>query len=329
MPGNVSAPRRRAPSGSGVREYPRCATRLISLAALALAASGAGVSAQRLSAQRLSAPASERSTRAATTRSAIPARALARDTTPAAPVRLFEWRFVGEVAVGAVGSLALLPVDERIRSWMQDPARQESAGLDHAVSVLTPFGSSVPFVAAAALYGVAVLSGSPTGADVGLHVLEAMLTAGAVTSTLKILVGRQRPYVDPPDSHAFGRGRLIDFESHLESFPSGHATVAFAFAGALTEETARHWPGRERVVGPLTFATASGVAFARMYRNKHWASDVLAGAVVGTLVSRRVVGAVHTGGAGPFSRLDPILLPRGDGGVTAGLSVRLRRGGHP
>jgi len=294
------------------------------LATLALAASGAGVSAQRLSA-----PASERSPGAAATRPAIPLRALSRDTTPVAPVRLFEWRFVGDVALGAAGSLVLLPADQRIRSWMRDPARQESATLDHTVSVLTPFGSSVPFLAAAGLYGAAVLSGSPTGADVGLHVLEAMLAAGAVTSTLKILVGRQRPYVDPPDSHAFGRGRLIDFESRLESFPSGHATVAFAFAGALTEETARHWPGRERVVGPLAFATASGVAFARMYRDKHWASDVVAGAVVGTLVSRRVVRALHTGGAGPFSRLDPILLPRGDGDVTAGLSVRLRRGGQP
>jgi hypothetical protein len=68
------------------------------------------------------------------------------------------------------------------------------------------------------------------------------------------------------------------------------------------------------------------VAFARVYRDKHWASDVLGGAVVGTLVGRRVVRSVHTGGAGPFSRLDPILLPRGDGGATLGFSVALRRG---
>jgi membrane-associated phospholipid phosphatase len=100
--------------------------------------------------------------------------------------------------------------------------------------------------------------------------------------------------------------------------------VAFALAGALTAETALHWPGRQRVVAPIAFAVATGVAFARVYRDKHWASDVVGGAVVGTLVSRRVVGALHTGGAGPFSRIQPILLPGGGGGVTAGLSLTLR-----
>ncbi|MCG6957461.1 MAG: phosphatase PAP2 family protein [Gemmatimonadetes bacterium] len=249
------------------------------------------------------------------------------DTVPAPSVRLFEWRFVGEVALGTAGSLVLVPLDGRVRSWMQDPARQGSAALDRSVSVLTPFGSAVPLAASAALYGAGLLTGSRTAADVGLHVSEGMLGAVAVTTFLKILVGRPRPYVDPHDPNAFGRGRLIDFESRLESFPSGHATVAFAFAGALTEETAMHWPRGERFVGPVTFATAVGVAFARMYRDKHWASDVLAGAVVGTLVSRRVVRSLHTGGAGPFSRLDPILLPRGSGGTMAGFSIAFHRGG--
>lgn len=239
-----------------------------------------------------------------------------------APVKLFQWRFVGEVALGTAASLALVPFDGRIRSWAQDPARQQSSFLDHGASAVMPFGSAVPLVAAAAAYGVGRLTDHPTLADIALHTGEAMAGAGATTLFLKVLVTRIRPYVQPHDPHAFFKGR--PFAGSHESFPSGHATVAFALAGALTEETALHWPGRQRVVAPILYAVATGVAFARVYRDRHWASDVVGGAVVGTLVSRRVVRALHTGGAGPFSKIDPILLPRGGGRVTAGLTLRLR-----
>ncbi len=142
--------------------------------------------------------------------------------------------------------------------------------------------------------------------------------------SLKVLVGRARPYVGSHDPHAFGKGDPLALSSRYESFPSGHATVAFALAGALTEEAGVHWPGRKRVVASVAYAVAAGVAFARVYRDRHWASDVVGGAVVGTLVSRRVVRALHTGGAGLFSRLQPILLPRSGGsGTTVGLTLSL------
>jgi membrane-associated phospholipid phosphatase len=244
--------------------------------------------------------------------------------THVAPVELFQWRFVGEVALGTAASLLVVPFDGRVRSWVQAPARQQSSALGHAVNAVMPFGSAVPLVAAAAVYGVGRLAGRSTLADVGLHAGEAMAGAAATTVFLKVLVGRARPYVEPHDPHAFGKGRPLALAGRYESFPSGHATVAFALAGALTEETAWHWPGRQRVVAPFMYAVATGVAFARVYRDRHWASDVLGGAVVGTLVSRRVVQALHTGGAGPFSHIDPILLPRSGGGATVGLSVVLR-----
>jgi membrane-associated phospholipid phosphatase len=240
-----------------------------------------------------------------------------------APVKLFQWRFVGEVALGTAASLLVVPFDGGVRSWIEDPARQQSSFLDHGVNAVMPFGSAVPLVAAAAVYGVGRIAGRSTLADVGLHTGEAMAGAAATTLFLKALVGRARPYVEPHDPHAFGKGRPLAFASRYESFPSGHATVAFALAGALTEETALHWPGRQRVVAPVLYAVATGVAFARVYRDRHWASDVVGGAVVGTLVSRRVVRALHTGGAGPFSHIDPILLPRSGGDATVGLSVAL------
>jgi hypothetical protein len=294
---------------------------IVGLATLALAVA---LSASVLSAQQPTVANPVVSPHAISTGAAPHVEKLPPDTVVVPPVRLFEWRFVGEVALGTAGSLVLLPFDGRVRSWMQDPARQGHPALGRAADALIPVGSTGPLIAAAALYAVGLAAGSPTAADVGLHVGEAMAGAGATTLFLKVLAGRRGPRGGEP--YEFGTGPALDIGKRSKAFPSGHSTLAFALAGALTEEAAQHWPGAERWVGAATFATATGVATALVYRNDHWASDVVAGGVVGTLVGRRVVRSLHTGGAGPFSRLDPFLLPRGDGGATAGISVAFRRG---
>ena len=65
--------------------------------------------------------------------------------------------------------------------------------------------------------------------------------------------------------------------SGFTSFPSGHTTEAFASAEFLRQEY-KHlspWYG----IAGYTVALATG--YLRMYNNKHWLSDVLAGAGVG------------------------------------------------
>jgi hypothetical protein len=65
--------------------------------------------------------------------------------------------------------------------------------------------------------------------------------------------------------------------SSYTSFPSGHAAEAFASAEFLRQEykNISSWYG---VVG---YATAAVVGYLRMYNNKHWLSDVVAGAGFG------------------------------------------------
>ncbi len=61
------------------------------------------------------------------------------------------------------------------------------------------------------------------------------------------------------------------------SFPSGHTSGAFALA-AVAETYYGPW------VGIPSFALASLVGVARLDSNKHFASDVMAGAILGTLM---------------------------------------------
>ncbi len=70
--------------------------------------------------------------------------------------------------------------------------------------------------------------------------------------------------------------------SDYYSFPSGHTATAFAAAEFLRQEykNVSPWYG----IAGYTAATATGIL--RMYNNKHWLSDVAAGAGVGILSTK-------------------------------------------
>lgn len=63
------------------------------------------------------------------------------------------------------------------------------------------------------------------------------------------------------------------------SFPSGHTAIAFMGAEFLRREYRDVSPW----IGFAGYAVAAGTGFLRMYNNRHWATDVLAGAGIGIL----------------------------------------------
>lgn len=63
------------------------------------------------------------------------------------------------------------------------------------------------------------------------------------------------------------------------SFPSGHTFTAFTGAEILRREYGEHYPW----VAVTGYAVALLVAAMRIYNNRHWVGDVLAGAGVGIL----------------------------------------------
>jgi undecaprenyl-diphosphatase len=103
--------------------------------------------------------------------------------------------------------------------------------------------------------------------DTGKLALVSIAGAGAVSSCMKYIVNRKRPDSDSDDR----------FNS---SFPSGHATGAFAFASVVG--------AKYKAMRIPAFALASAVAISRVYLGRHYPSDVLGGAAVG-LVSGYLV----------------------------------------
>lgn len=70
--------------------------------------------------------------------------------------------------------------------------------------------------------------------------------------------------------------------STYNSFPSGHTTTAFVGAEMLNQEFG--W--RSPLYSVAGYSMAAGTAFLRMMNNRHWLSDVLAGAGIGMLSTK-------------------------------------------
>lgn len=67
--------------------------------------------------------------------------------------------------------------------------------------------------------------------------------------------------------------------SARNSFPSGHTATAFMGAEMLRRE---YW-NVSPWIGIAGYAVAAGTGFFRMYNNRHWLTDVIAGAGIGIL----------------------------------------------
>ena len=94
-----------------------------------------------------------------------------------------------------------------------------------------------------------------------------ILVAESISGLLKERIGRDRPPLNDPDP-----ATLVELP-HTSSFPSGHATVAFACATMLALAVPRlRWP---------LFTLAALIAFSRVYVGVHYPLDVLVGAILG------------------------------------------------
>jgi membrane-associated phospholipid phosphatase len=106
----------------------------------------------------------------------------------------------------------------------------------------------------------------------GLMQLEAMAINGLITLSMKELIKRPRPFetyqeIDP----------LVSAGSY--SFPSGHTSSAFNTATSLTISCPKWF----FVVPAYTWASLAG--YSRIHLGVHYPSDVLIGAIVGSVTA--------------------------------------------
>jgi membrane-associated phospholipid phosphatase len=203
-----------------------------------------------------------------------------------------------------VGTIAVAPLDVYLAEVLQNPGAQQNNLLGNSATAFKLLGVPGTIGIGLGLYVFGRINDQRRVQDLGLHSTEAVVISTAVAYGIKVLAGRARPYLDVRRPHDFQLGRGISREAY-RSFPSGHTTAAFAFAAAVSRETQLWWPGSRWYIGTAAYAGATLVGVSRMYDNVHWASDVLGGAAIGTLVGLKVVKYSHSH---PGNRIDRVLL---------------------
>jgi len=212
------------------------------------------------------------------------------------------------LGAGLIGSIFLVSLDPQIRTWLHADRRQHSTAISSLAAAVEPAGSTLPQVASVGMMFLARISGHEGLTEASRNVTGALGFASGAAMTLKTIVGRARPKTAEGNPGAFFAEGPVVRSSGLHSFPSGHTTTAFALATAVNQEIGEHWPGRPRVVGPALYGAAALVGLSRIYDDHHWSSDVLMGAVLGTVISRSWVRVSHRRGSLGTRALEPILI---------------------
>ncbi len=182
------------------------------------------------------------------------------------------WRLAAVLGTGAI----LFASDRDIDDWSQD--RRSSSSED-----LARYGSALgdgSFLGAmiATLYVTGEIFDSRSLRKTALLSLESWLTSGVFVLGLKGLTGRARPTKDegPYSFHPF------NFRPEYSSFPSGHASSAFAVATVIADQT------DSVVIDVLAFSLSSFAALSRIHKGSHWASDVFIGAAIGYFIGKKI-----------------------------------------
>lgn len=204
--------------------------------------------------------------------------------------------------------------------FIDRPLTAALAGVDWRIEAIaqrvTWFGRSTSYLVAFALAGIALaLAGrfapsrrarlmALSWSWAAAYLFLAVALSGLANDLVKLFVGRSRPMVDAQGLHPFS------FSYDYQSFPSGHAAVAFGLAlGAMALWPRWRWP-------LLIFAVA--VAASRVVLEVHHLGDVIGSGLVALLTvrwltavfaRRRLVFLLGPDGT-PRRRLGPLLRSR-------------------
>ncbi|WP_068273487.1 phosphatase PAP2 family protein [Aldersonia kunmingensis] len=189
---------------------------------------------------------------------------------------------VGIVALALAYNGAPFNVDQAVMDWVF--ANRSDALTPHVHVISELFGPEL--VTMWTIVIAVVLACRDRTAYRAVTVLAAVVSAGVVTETLKLIVSRPRP---PMAYH-------LATEEITHSFPSGHATgtSALAFTTAIVATVGARREVRRLAIVMAVLITAM-VAGTRLYLGVHWVTDVAAGAAIGVVAALLVPDVINAG----------------------------------
>jgi len=204
-----------------------------------------------------------------------------------------DWRNLG---IFAASTVLLSTLDEPVQQTAIK-LRNNSSTVRGVSSYVTKFGGRYEAYVLIGLGAYGFIFHNVKMQTTTLLATQSYITSAVLSDVLKRIFGRQRPiYNDPRTNEAepkfYGpfykprdaEGRKID----VLSFPSGHTIAAFSAATVYAMEYKN-----TRWVPVLAYGAATLIGLSRITENKHWITDVFAGAAIGYLSGRLVVNNYH------------------------------------
>lgn len=167
---------------------------------------------------------------------------------------------------------ALYLKDESFRAYAK---KNQNSVNDKIMSVGSAYGNLItPVTVGGSIYIYGLAFKDDYTRVTGRMVFESVLYSGIITTILKSVAGRYRPYTNAGSKYftpfQIDEGKL--------SFPSGHSTVAFAMSSVLANRI-------KNTYASIGFYTIAGLtSIARVYKDDHWSSDVILGSAIGYFV---------------------------------------------
>lgn len=165
--------------------------------------------------------------------------------------------FIGYGLISIAGKNPIRTLDLTTKNELQEDHPLFAAHVDNYLQ----------FSPAAIVFGMNMLGikgKNGIGNAIGIYVMSMSIMTGSVKA-VKHITKRERPD-----------------QSTFNSFPSGHTATVFASAELLKQE----YGGRYPWISYTGYAIATGTGVLRMYNNRHWLSDVVAGAGFGILSTK-------------------------------------------
>lgn len=184
-----------------------------------------------------------------------------------------EWTKLGVFVVAEGG---LLFADQSVKDYFQSHQTKTESYVSR--NILEHFGAEHSFIVISGILSYGMLAKNKKCVSTALLAIESFALASLVTRIPKTLVGRDRP-----DNWEGNGPFTFKGPFHGNSFPSGHTTASFAVASVIATQF------RDSKWVPIAAYSVAGLAgISRIYDNKHWLTDVVAGAAIGTLVGNLV-----------------------------------------
>jgi membrane-associated phospholipid phosphatase len=195
---------------------------------------------------------------------------------------------VAYVAGATVGLVGLSFADESVSSWAKN---LDTGAFGSFLDLSNEFGGAAAAIIPVTVFAASFAVDDVKFQDAAFTSLQSYVYSNAIVLATKMIVGRSRPDagMGPHDFNPF---------SGAASFPSGHTSSAFA----IVMPWVFYYPG------PVTYllaAVAFGTAIARIQKQRHWLTDVVAGAAISTGMSYYLYSR-HSDAQRPEASIDSI-----------------------